>query len=328
VVGPSDAGAPAPPPFWRAIGLTFEACVRNARACLLLSGVYALFVGVALAMLGRPAFTVNPTGLAEGELLVVGAAVVAAWGTSLLVGIFVLPPTIGALTLLGSATVEGDEVDAIGVLRRAMDRALEAIGAGVLTAVIVLGPVIALGLFGAVVGVVAGREAGFAVIAFAVLLVIPVVYVAVALSLAVPVVMREGLGAVDALRRSWELVRHHWWWVFGVYVVVGLVASVINGIVTSLGTQPEGVIGFLVAAVLNTIGAAIFTALLGVAVGVVYSSRTLVRGGAEPAVVVPDAPSPPVAAPPSPVQPSPHPGPPQTSGEPPAERPTETPPAP
>lgn len=43
-------------------------------------------------------------------------------------------------------------------------------------------------------------------------------------SVAVPTVMLEGSSPIEALRRSFRLVRHQWWRVFGISVVVGLVS--------------------------------------------------------------------------------------------------------
>jgi hypothetical protein len=276
----------APPPFWRAIGLTFETCVRNVRACLMLSATYALFVGLAGAIGRSASLNVDPTHIAGGELIAVGAAVVAAVITLFLVAIFVYPPTIGALCIVGSAAVEEDEIDPAGVFRRTIDRALDAVGAGVLTLLIVAGPLLVLGVVGAAVGLVVSPTVAFTVVAFPLLLLfVPSLYVFIRLSLAIPVVMREGLGPIDALRRSWELVHGAWWWVFGVYVVVGLVAGLINGIVTSLGGATGGVGGFLASAILSTVGAAAATSLIGVASGVVFSGRALPHVATEPPVV-------------------------------------------
>src|SRR5438093_542912 len=72
---------PAPPPFWQTLGLTFQTCVRNARTCLMLSAPYALLVGVALAAGRSVSLNVDPTTIAEGELVAVGTAFIAAVGT-------------------------------------------------------------------------------------------------------------------------------------------------------------------------------------------------------------------------------------------------------
>ncbi len=58
-------------------------------------------------------------------------------------------------------------------------------------------------------------------------LLVPVVLLTVYLvywSVAVPTVMVEGSSPIEALRRSFRLVRHQWWRVFGISLVVGLVS--------------------------------------------------------------------------------------------------------
>lgn len=89
-----------------------------------------------------------------------------------------------------------------------------------------LGPLVWLGLVAGVLLVVAYA-----------LLIVPGIFFTVAWSLAVPVLVFEGGGVIAALRRSWDLVRGHWWTTFGALVVAFLI---IFGI------------GFLVGAILNS----------------------------------------------------------------------------
>jgi hypothetical protein len=49
-------------------------------------------------------------------------------------------------------------------------------------------------------------------------------------SVAVPALLAEGIGPVQALRRSWELTRGHWWRLFGILVVVYLLAYVVSSV--------------------------------------------------------------------------------------------------
>jgi hypothetical protein len=66
-----------------------------------------------------------------------------------------------------------------------------------------------------------------------VLIVIPGIYLTVCWLVAVPVLMFEGLGGFGALRRSRELVRGHWWTIFGA-VLVGIVSIIAVSIVLGL----------------------------------------------------------------------------------------------
>src|SRR5262249_61772950 len=45
-----------------------------------------------------------------------------------------------------------------------------------------------------------------------------------------PAVVLEGSGPVDALRRSWPLVRGSWWRIFGITLLAGIVVAFTGGI--------------------------------------------------------------------------------------------------
>jgi hypothetical protein len=65
------------------------------------------------------------------------------------------------------------------------------------------------------------------------LLVIPGIYLTICWTLAIPVLMFEGLGGYGALRRSRELITGHWWTTFGA-LLVGIIAIVACYIVLGL----------------------------------------------------------------------------------------------
>jgi hypothetical protein len=64
-----------------------------------------------------------------------------------------------------------------------------------------------------------------------ILLIIPGIWLAVAWSLSFPALMSEGLGPVEALKRSYRLVKGRWWPTFGALLVMYLIVVVISGIV-------------------------------------------------------------------------------------------------
>ena len=70
---------------------------------------------------------------------------------------------------------------------------------------------------------------------------------------AVPALLAEGIGPVRALRRSWHLTRGHWWRVFGILLVVYLLAYVASSVL-GLFALP---LAILVPFVPNTVRAAI-----------------------------------------------------------------------
>jgi hypothetical protein len=66
-----------------------------------------------------------------------------------------------------------------------------------------------------------------------ILLVIPGIYLVVCWTLALPVLMFEGIGGYGALRRSRELIGGYWWTAFGA-LLVGIVAIVVFYVVIGL----------------------------------------------------------------------------------------------
>jgi len=300
----SDAAA-VPPSFWRAIGLTLEATVRNVRTCLMLVAAYAVLNGLSNAIGSTLSVEIDPLRASGSELIALSAAAIAGFATFLLVYIFVYPPTLGALSLVGSAAETGDVLETHGIIRRVFDRALEVIGTFVLTILILAVAPITIGLIAVLVGLVAGAEAGVGALLFTlIVVVVPSVYVLVRLSLAVPAVVLEGLSPIGALRRSWDLVGGNWWWVFGVMVVVGLIGGLIGNVastVVSLGHTGIFTVGrqvssnFALSALGTMVGTAIYGALFGVATGVIYGARAQAKPPAE--LALPDAPAPDAEAP-------------------------------
>ncbi|HYZ91861.1 MAG TPA: hypothetical protein VFA34_05635 [Actinomycetota bacterium] len=288
-------GEPVPPSFWRAVRVTFDGVIRHWRTCLALVSVYAILNGVSNAIGRADPLDFDPSAASPSELVVISAAALAGIGTLALIWIFVHPPTLGALSLVGSAVVAGDELETHGIVRRVLDRALEVIGAFVLTLLILLVAPIAIGLFGLVANLVTNAETTIAAMfALAFVLAVPVVYMFVRLSLAIPVVLREGLGPVAALRRSWDLVGGVWWWVFGVFVVVGIAGGIGGGILAAIlslgnaGISGSGDSNFVLAALGSAVSSAVSGSLLGVVTGVVYEARAEVLSPSE--LPLPDVP--------------------------------------
>jgi hypothetical protein len=164
------------------------------------------------------------------------------WRTSLLALIgFIVTIAIqqllaGAMTTGGAAATLGREVDVNASYRYAFSRLAGLIGLALLV--------------GLVVGV------GF------ILFIIPGIIFLVFLSVSVAAFIIERLGAVDSMKRSWRLVRDHWWHTFGVIVVAGLLAGVVNGILTAIGGN--SFLGYWIFASIAQIITAPFVALVTV----------------------------------------------------------------
>lgn len=113
---------------------------------------------------------------------------------------------------------------------------------------------------------------GLAVLGGLILLVIPGLIFAVMLSVAIPALIVEDRRGTDAMGRSWNLVRGHFWHVVGVIVVAGLIAGIVSGIIGALG----GDAWFLrwVFTSIGTIVTAPFTALVAVLLYVDLRARS------------------------------------------------------
>jgi hypothetical protein len=113
---------------------------------------------------------------------------------------------------------------------------------------------------------------GLAVLGGLILLVIPGLIFAVMLSVSIPALIVEDRRGTDAMGRSWNLVRGHFWHVVGVIVVAGLIAGIVSGIIGALG----GHAWFLrwVFTSIGTIVTAPFTALVAVLLYVDLRARS------------------------------------------------------
>jgi hypothetical protein len=81
---------------------------------------------------------------------------------------------------------------------------------------------------------VAGLLAGVGIALGLVALIIPGVFLLTRWIVVTPAIVLEGLGATDALRRSWSLVRGNGWTVFGVIIVTVALALVGQALFVSL----------------------------------------------------------------------------------------------
>lgn len=137
---------------------------------------------------------------------------------------------------------------------------------------------IVLSLLLAVVALSLGAKSAAAGAAIPVLL-IPIGYLALRLSLVLPVLIGEGLGPVATVKRSWALTRSHLLpilalmllWVlcfFGAAVLVSLVSGAVVGVIIGL-FGAAGPMNF-VAALISTLVAAVFSTYLTVMLAAIW----------------------------------------------------------
>jgi len=122
----------------------------------------------------------------------------------------------------------------------------------------------------------------FVVLVLAIIaLVLPGIYLAVAFSVALPVLLVEGTGGFKALRRSLALTRGRWWATLGtilvaavliavVQLVVGLILGLIGGLVFPHATGGSPVARVILQRVLDTFGRMISIPFFAACVTVIY----------------------------------------------------------
>ncbi|MGZ5214061.1 MAG: hypothetical protein ACXWEN_09970, partial [Actinomycetota bacterium] len=103
---------------------------------------------------------------------------------------------------------------------------------------------------------------GLAVAGGFILLIIPGIIFLVFLSVSVPVLIVENRRGTEAMSRSWNLVKGHFWHALGVIVVAAIITGAISGIVGSIGGS-AWVVRWIFTAI-GTIVTAPFSALVSV----------------------------------------------------------------
>ncbi|MEX1264478.1 MAG: hypothetical protein WEE66_11215 [Actinomycetota bacterium] len=76
---------------------------------------------------------------------------------------------------------------------------------------------------------------GLAVAGGLILLVIPGLIFAVMFSVAIPALVVENLRGTEAMSRSWNLVKGHFWHAVGVIIVAAIIGAVVGGIIGAIG---------------------------------------------------------------------------------------------
>lgn len=179
-----------------------------------------------------------------------------------------------ALLAPETPVTRGDEV-----WSRMIDRGPRAVGAFVVSVLLVAAAPVVLGLVAVVLAAAVAPAAGaFVGLLAAGSLIWPAFVWWVRWWLAVPAVAVDpDLGVLAALERSRDAVRGAFWWVFGLLALSTIGGAVIAGVVgipfAVLSAAPAPV-GIVAAAAGQTVGIAISLVLTGVAAGVAYAMLT------------------------------------------------------
>lgn len=183
----------------------------------------------------------------------------------------VTPIVSGVLAVAVSQAVLGNRISMGDTWRRVASRIGALIGWAVLSAIAVaLIVVIATLAITGITLLLANLSGAFAA-ALAVVLVLALIVLVIWLSirlLFVPVIIVVEQATIrQALRRSWELTRHHFWRIFGIY----LLTSLLMGIITSLVAIPFNAI----IAAISISGGGIGSMLLSLLTNIITSLITL-----------------------------------------------------
>jgi len=150
----------------------------------------------------------------------------------------------GMLTLAVSEAVLGRRPSAGQVWAKARPRMLALVGLSLLTGL--LSTVLIAALIGPGIALltVSGLAGGLALLVGVPAALVLVIWVSIRLAFAAPALLLEDLRVVAAMRRSWRLVSGSWWRVLGVLLVMGVIATVANGLLQT----PFSIIGAVLAA--------------------------------------------------------------------------------
>jgi hypothetical protein len=181
------------------VGLTFEVFGRH----------LATFLSLTLLVVAPVVIVVD--GAWGGYLADGGDAdpPLAANLTSTALGVFVIPPLVTVLLVVAVQTLARGQEPTVGsTLRAAAPRLPAAVGAVALYSLAVAGGLIAF--------------------------IVPGVWLGVRWYFAAQAAVVDGLGPVDALRRSAEIVATRWWRTFGVLLAFTLVVSILGAVILGI----------------------------------------------------------------------------------------------
>lgn len=215
----------------------------------------------------------NPfEGMARAEVVKIAAAFFVGMALNLVISMI----AIGACFRAVHQALLGNKPDWNTSIRAAMERVGSLVWLPILIGLLFIAGVAAgaalIGLLGAINDQI-GAIAGLALFgAF--------VYVFVAWSVAIPVLMAEDRRGLDAVKRSQQLIKGEWLPTFGLYVVALVLIIIVSAILTTIfnpagRTGDEGLVLSTLSSVVSNV---IFTPFQAALVGVVYFNLLLKKG--------------------------------------------------
>lgn len=206
----------------------------------LLGATASLPLGETMVRLLPESGSTTAVTVSEADVRELGEGLLLALAGSLVAGILAAIASVGFAWVV-ARDYHAERVTLGDTLRRALSRALPALGTAFLAGLATIG-LLVLGA-AAVLGVLAllapsGPSAGglgvFAAILVGVVAVIAFVVVSVRWALAISIVAIEEIGPMAALRRSWHLTGSAIWRTFFALLLIGLIVAILGTLVTQL----------------------------------------------------------------------------------------------
>lgn len=123
--------------------------------------------------------------------------------------------------------------------------------------------------------------------------IVPGIFLTVAWSAAVPVLMFEHVSPLRALGRSWELIRGYWWMIFGTLLIALLIIVGISFLVDLIltGAQSSSSIDLILSleAIARALGAILTYPFLAALSVVIYANLRAAKEGVSPENLMPRA---------------------------------------
>jgi hypothetical protein len=225
---------------------------------LLNFAVFGTFAPTSGIVPGSPPRGITSANL--GNLVLLGIVVA-------LVGIVLSSIVGGGMTEYSVRRLRGETIPLEQALRRGLQKFPSILGAqlliGLLVFAVIFFPLILI-LPLALAGPTFDPSSALAAIcgAFAILVLggVFALYIGVRMSLYAAAIMMENTNTVGGLKRSWSLMRGHWWSLFGALLVVGILTFVVGAAISAPAgfvTDPN------VSAIVSIVASAIANAIVG-----------------------------------------------------------------
>jgi hypothetical protein len=216
---------------------------RDPRTVLGIAAVVAVVGGViqalALILFGGGYFDLvtDPTAtIDESEAIGSVVGFLAAFGVSGIVQFVLQLVATGMLTVVMSQAVLGRRVTTQDAWARIKPRFWPLVGLTILvslvTGLIAGGGILLTVLLAVALSNVDGALAALVAVVLAIGTILVTVWVSVRLVLSPPALVLEKVGVIEAMRRSWALVKGGWWRTFGISLLAGILAVVVANVLS------------------------------------------------------------------------------------------------